>query len=195
MAIDRTSPKGRVIGIDIIPAQPPKGVSTLQGNFLSPTVQEELKRFLRDTNRGRLKEERSILLHRNEGSGVSETDHGDEVSSETLAERSVSYFERETRAETDGHASNYDGEGEGEGHKNAEDEAHGRIVDVILSDMSEPWAQTDGFWKRSLSDPYNRMMNTSGNPFRDHVGSMVRSLFGSFQINQPTDCPLDSCFA
>lgn len=47
------------------------------------------------------------------------------------------------------------------------------IVDVVLSDMSAPWEQTEGFWKRSLSDPYYRMMNTSGINFRDHAGSMV----------------------
>lgn len=46
-------------------------------------------------------------------------------------------------------------------------------VDVVLSDMSAPWHQTSGFWKRSLSEPYNRMMNTSGVNFRDHAGSMV----------------------
>ncbi|PKX98559.1 putative ribosomal RNA large subunit methyltransferase J [Aspergillus novofumigatus IBT 16806] len=48
-----------------------------------------------------------------------------------------------------------------------------RTVDVVLSDMCAPWFQTTGFWKRSLSDPYNRMMNTSGVNFRDHAGSMV----------------------
>jgi 21S rRNA (uridine2791-2'-O)-methyltransferase len=48
-----------------------------------------------------------------------------------------------------------------------------RTVDVVLSDMSAPWYQTSGFWKRSLSAPYNRMMNTSGVSFRDHAGSMV----------------------
>jgi 21S rRNA (uridine2791-2'-O)-methyltransferase len=52
----------------------------------------------------------------------------------------------------------------------------GRAVDVVLSDMSEPWDQTAGFYKKSLSDPYFRMMNTSGNAFRDHAGSMVRHL-------------------
>jgi 21S rRNA (uridine2791-2'-O)-methyltransferase len=51
----------------------------------------------------------------------------------------------------------------------------GRAVDVVLSDMSEPWDQTAGFYKKSLSDPYFRLMNTSGNAFRDHAGSMVRS--------------------
>lgn len=48
----------------------------------------------------------------------------------------------------------------------------GRMVDVVLSDMSEPWPQTYGFWLNTLSNPYNRMMNTSGNAFRDHAGSM-----------------------
>lgn len=48
-----------------------------------------------------------------------------------------------------------------------------RVVDVVLSDMSAPWEQTTGFWKRSLSNPYFRMMNTSGINFKDHAGSMV----------------------
>lgn len=48
-----------------------------------------------------------------------------------------------------------------------------KTVDVVLSDMSAPWDQTTGFWNRSLSDPYRRMMNTSGVSFKDHVGSMV----------------------
>ena len=55
------------------------------------------------------------------------------------------------------------------------DMQQGRAVDVVLSDMSEPWDQTAGFYKKSLSDPYFRMMNTSGNAFRDHAGSMVGS--------------------
>ena len=50
-----------------------------------------------------------------------------------------------------------------------------RNADVVLSDMWEPWEQTEGFWKRSLSNPYYRMMNTSGVVFRDHANSMVRT--------------------
>lgn len=52
-----------------------------------------------------------------------------------------------------------------------------RLVDVVLSDMSAPWAQTEGFWIKSVSNPYYRMMNTSGMPFRDHAGSMVCTPF------------------
>jgi 21S rRNA (uridine2791-2'-O)-methyltransferase len=62
-----------------------------------------------------------------------------------------------------------------EGHRgeSEHDSDEMRLVDVVLSDMSAPWEMTDGFWKRSLSDPHYRMMNTSGMSFRDHAGSMV----------------------
>lgn len=46
VALERTKPTGRIVGIDIIPAQPPKGVSTIQGNFLSPSVQQLVKDYL-----------------------------------------------------------------------------------------------------------------------------------------------------
>lgn len=44
--MDRTRPNGKVIGIDLIPAQPPKGVATFQGDFLSPAVQKMVKEFI-----------------------------------------------------------------------------------------------------------------------------------------------------
>ncbi|KAL1999894.1 hypothetical protein VTN02DRAFT_3850 [Thermoascus thermophilus] len=53
VAVSRTQPNGRVLGVDIIPAQPPKGVSTIQGNFLSPEIQAYVREFLRDPDRGR----------------------------------------------------------------------------------------------------------------------------------------------
>lgn len=71
------------------------------------------------------------------------------------------YFEAESRAERTADLP---------GHEHLEE----RVVDVVLSDMSAPWEQTEGFWIKSISNPYYRMMNTSGMPFRDHAGSMVR---------------------
>ncbi|ROV95742.1 hypothetical protein VMCG_07610 [Cytospora schulzeri] len=38
VAAERTGPRGVVVGIDLIPAQPPKGVTSIQGDFLSPRV-------------------------------------------------------------------------------------------------------------------------------------------------------------
>jgi 23S rRNA U2552 (ribose-2'-O)-methylase RlmE/FtsJ len=168
VAVDRTSPGGRVIGIDIIPAQPPKGVSTIQGNFLSESVQEEVKNFLRDPDRGRPTQQRFL------------TDEGlaQPLTEEELEVVSTDYLELERRAELPTH----DGEGteQSTGRKSRKqiEEAEGRMVDVVLSDMCEPWEQITGFWKKSLSDPYHRMMNTSGNNFRDHAGSMVRISLG-----------------
>jgi 21S rRNA (uridine2791-2'-O)-methyltransferase len=54
VALDRTAPDGRVVGIDIIPAQPPRGVSTIQGDFLSPGVQGMVKQFLVEGEKRRL---------------------------------------------------------------------------------------------------------------------------------------------
>ncbi|CAI7586087.1 unnamed protein product [Penicillium manginii] len=137
VAVNRTQPGGRVLGVDLIPAQPPKGVSTIQGNFLNPEIQAYILEFLRNPNRGRPRPPGAI----------------DEALTSAL------------ETETDGTATKTE----------AEKLVNERTVDVVLSDMSAPWQQTTGFWKRSLSNPYNRMMNTSGNAFRDHAGSMVLS--------------------
>ena len=142
-----TKPSGRVLGVDIIPAQPPRGVSTIQGNFLSPAVQDSIKAFLQDPDRGRTLKPQ--VYSRSE-----------ETESDVAVDASLAkgYIERGRQVEI----------------ADEEDEAHAaRTVDVVLSDMCEPWEQTDGFFTRTLSNPYRRMMNTSGMPFRDHAGSMV----------------------
>lgn len=149
VAVERTKPNGRIVGIDIIPAQPPKGVSTIQGNFLSPEVREEVRRFLSDPDRGRPKQQ----LFSTDGEGA-------------LIEPERSYIDLERHAD-DQALTTKKGKGK--------EDPKGRMVDVVLSDMSAPWEQTTGFWKRTLSNPYVRMMNTSGIDFRDHAGSMVNS--------------------
>jgi len=53
------------------------------------------------------------------------------------------------------------------------DGAERGTADVVLSDMSEPWPQTQGFWKSSLTEAYFRMMNVSGIRVKDHADSMV----------------------
>lgn len=145
VAVERTKPNGRIIGIDIIPAQPPKGVSTIQGNFLSKEVQAEIKKFLIDPHRGRPRNQ--MLASTAQGPDLQIPDA---VALGDVPE---------------------DGPAGDKGRKLKEES--GKTIDIVLSDMSAPWEQTNGFWKRSLSNPYIRMMNTSGIPFRDHTGSMV----------------------
>ncbi|KAL5348801.1 2' O-ribose methyltransferase [Pseudogymnoascus australis] len=144
VAVERTKPNGRIIGIDIIPAQPPKGVSTIQGNFLTKEVQAEIKKFLIDPHRGR---PRNQML----ASTAQEPD-------------------LQTPGAVTAEDPQEDGPARDKGKKLKDGSE--KTIDIVLSDMSAPWEQTNGFWKRSLSNPYIRMMNTSGIPFRDHTGSM-----------------------
>ncbi|KAI1380716.1 FtsJ-like methyltransferase [Hypoxylon crocopeplum] len=142
VALERTKPNGRIVGIDVIPAQPPRGVSTIQGNFLSPSVQQLVKDYLVE------------FAQRKPAVADVEPSEGGSV----VTER-PSYIDAE-RAESV----------ESDQEESPEDD--GRLVDVVLSDMSAPWMQTTGFSSNTLSNPYYRMMNTSGMSFRDHAGSM-----------------------
>ncbi|ETS81428.1 hypothetical protein PFICI_06430 [Pestalotiopsis fici W106-1] len=148
VAQERTKPSGQIVGIDLIPAQPPKGVSTIQGNFLNPAVQNLVKEYLREFSRKPPQYRKSA--EDEEGTIL------DAAEFESLIKGKPSYIDAE-RADTAEHAPFDDG---------------GRLVDVVLSDMSEPWPQTSGFSSNTLSNPYRRMMNTSGMSFRDHAGSM-----------------------
>jgi 21S rRNA (uridine2791-2'-O)-methyltransferase len=134
-------------------------VSTIQGNFLSKEVQAEVKRFLNDPNRGRLKQQ--LYLASTGGPYLSTPDS-------VLFQESYIDMERQADAHN-----NLDDEITTGKKSRRQLEDAGKTVDVVLSDMSAPWEQTSGFWKRSLNVPYIRMMNTSGIPFRDHAGSMV----------------------
>jgi len=150
VAIDLTKPRGRVLGVDLLPVQPPKGVSTIQGNFLSPDIQAEIKSFLRDPDRGRLRQP-SLFSTASESTNQS-----------TLEDEATGYLERESHEKTP----------DEEEAASKELEHADKCVDLVLSDMWEPWDPLDGLHKRSISNPYFRLMNTSGNAFRDHAGSM-----------------------
>lgn len=95
VALERTKPHGRVIGIDLIPAQPPRGVITFQGDFLSPMVQKLVKDLLLETRRKEPVQRTTI----------SEDDHSDD---EAHIHQS-SYIDIERHASqnspTDGHES------------------------------------------------------------------------------------------
>ena len=163
--MNRTAPEGRVIGIDVIPAQPPRGVSTIQGNFLSPDIQDDVRAYVRDPTLGRPRKQTM-------------SEEPDGLTEAQVDEMERGYIDIERQAHMEG----IEVDTQAAGNESSEaklsvkerDLRDGRVVDVVLSDMSEPWDQVAGFYKKSLSDPYFRMMNTSGNPFRDHAGSMVR---------------------
>ncbi|KAJ0167948.1 rRNA methyltransferase 2, mitochondrial [Colletotrichum tanaceti] len=169
VAVERTKPNGRILGIDIIPAQPPKGVSTIQGNFLSPDVRDMVKEHLSRAKSRRTSPPPPPPLSEDEQDDESSAE--DDGGASALIEDKPSYIDMERAASSEAAAT--------EAPPSAMDMAEtkkGRLVDIVLSDMSAPWDQTSGFGVNSLSNPYHRMMNTSGVAFRDHAGSMVRLL-------------------
>ncbi|KAK5056846.1 hypothetical protein LTR84_012378 [Exophiala bonariae] len=167
VAIDLTKPRGRVLGVDLIPVQPPKGVSAIQGNFLSPDVQAEIKSFLRDPDKGRLRQSHPIFEVGSENPSPTNSDLATAVDQMKIEEEETGYLERQHSLGT---------AVEEEGDQEKQDEAAAqhldKTVDVVLSDMWEPWDPLDGMYKKTISNPYRRLMNTSGNAFRDHAGSM-----------------------
>ena len=168
VAVNRIQPGGRVIGIDVIPAQPPKGVSTIQGDFLSPNVREEVRRYVQDPDKGRARPRLSMSR------AIEESDDG--LTEEELEEQSMDVIEQERHHDQEDERLSARDAGSSSSDMPSQtklDAMEGRVVHVVLSDMSEPWAQTASTWIRSISNPYRRMMNTSGMPFRDHAGSMV----------------------
>ncbi|KAF7858711.1 uncharacterized protein EAF02_011035 [Botrytis sinoallii] len=174
VAYERTQPHGRILGIDIIPAQPPQGVSTIQGNFLSRRVQKSVKNFLLDPERGR---PRRPLFSTPSSEDV---ENDKDPATFDIAASEPSYIDLERQMDDHEYEHDHDaGEirpSQSQSHEQLESQEPGKdaskMVHVVLSDMCAPWEQTTGFWKRSLSDPYNRMMNTTGIKFFDHAGSM-----------------------
>lgn len=94
VALDMVTPRGRILGVDIIPAQPPRGASTIQGNFTCPGVQASIRQFLSDPERGRLPHDSQIF-------------HDGEAAVQDVQEAGRGYIERERML---------GGEAHGEGH-------------------------------------------------------------------------------
>ncbi|TKA83268.1 hypothetical protein B0A55_00805 [Friedmanniomyces simplex] len=169
VAVNRTAPGGRVVGIDVIPAQPPRGVSTLQGDFLSPAIREEMRKFVADPDRGRPRGAGGLSHSRGDGE-----DEGG-ITEEQLDEESKGVVEL-GKAATGGITTtttrSSTAKAAAASAQKAQDVAAGRMVNVVLSDMCEPWPLATSTWVKSVSNPWRRMMNTSGMAFRDHAGSM-----------------------
>ena len=165
-----------MIGIDVIPAQPPKGASSIQGNFLSGEVREEVRLYVQNPMHGRARPRHSLARR------AEDVDEEDVVTERELEEEGKGVVEHGKHMDdsTSSHSLDPEGDSVGENKQLSQkelDEKAGRVVDVVLSDMCEPWPLVANTWVKSVSNPYRRMMNTSGMAFRDHAGSMVHPPF------------------
>lgn len=144
VAHERTGPKGRVLGVDILPCEPPPGVSSIQSNILSKKTHELIRLFFSEHFRLNKHDE----IHKDHGyfQHVLEDDLNRLEESETY--RNIPNPVGNTR--------------------NVEQYP----IDVIISDMYESWPQITGYWNNLTNAAYYRMANTSGLAIRDHYQSI-----------------------
>ncbi|KAF3923314.1 hypothetical protein ABW21_db0202915 [Orbilia brochopaga] len=168
VAVAKTAPGGRVIGIDLLPAPPPKGASSIQGNFLDPYIQASVRRYLSDPSRGRARVRPTLLPSSDDKSTASKQATTTTTPPVLQLDNTASqgYIAQERRD------SRHDEEEEKAAEKPTQAEKERNTVDVVLSDMCEPWPQTYGFHLNTVITPYKRLMNTSGVPIKDHTWSM-----------------------
>lgn len=123
----------KILGVDILPCKPPRGVNSIQANIMSKKTHGLIKEFFGSEGEEFMKQ----LRKRTEVSRPSSPEVEYEAPLQGYGERSD------------------------------------LPVDVILSDMYEPFPQVTGFWNNTTNNAYYRMANTSGLRIKDHVNSVV----------------------
>lgn len=190
VAVEKTSPNGKIVGVDILFATPPEGVTAIQGNFLTKSVQDEVHRLVCDPHLGRRipkgkilisdeedvqQQQREVEMGNDSNDETEQSIDGEEIHRRDLElnmARTAIDLEKETVQKSDNTVADDDKESSPLDKYN---------VDVVLSDMCAPIFQNSGFWLRSVNDPFVRMANTSGLAVRDHGASIVSEKdLGSF---------------
>lgn len=162
VAHECTKPNGRVIGVDLLLAEPPVGVTAIQGNFLDPVTQLEVETLLANPKRGRFKGL--------DGGAQQPLEELDELSIQSSSESNNGAMEgiqSETNVDNDGSTSKSKSKSKLKSKRDQTSKA-----DVVISDMCGIWPLTTGFWMNSINQSY-RLANSSGIIARDHASSIV----------------------
>lgn len=152
VALERCPAKSKILGVDLLPYQPPSGASALQGNILSKATHERIKDFFTLSaleKNGQLFNDVEILSKN--GNKLEDIEYSSIVAKEV----EMGQLMDDAKLKRD-----------------ANDIKFQYPVDVILSDMYVPFPQITGFSNATTNEVYFRMANTSGLAFRDHMMSM-----------------------
>lgn len=150
VARQRCHPDSMIMGVDILPCDPPKGVSALQANILSQRTQDLIRLY--------------FVKHHNVESFLENNDS--KSSSKSINDIE---FEEELHNEEE-----YREVFEPDEIDDKKEPIQSELlpIDVILSDMYVPLPRLDGFSSNITNQPYHRLMNTSGVAIRDHLLSV-----------------------
>lgn len=161
VALERCPHGSKILGVDILPYQPPNGASSLQGNILSKGTHELIKNFFRLSDfekKNKVFEEVEIISAGGRPVEKIESDV-------SIVEQEVELnqmIERRIKDET-----------QNELEKDKEMDLKLLYpVDIVLSDMYVPFTKYSGYSSATTNNPYYRMANTTGLTFKDHMMSM-----------------------
>lgn len=110
VAVERTQPRGRVLGIDLLPAVPPKGASAIQGNFLDEGARGLVRGWVVEVE-GRWRREREERERKKEGGEGEELERPSYIDMERAAAKEMEGVEGLIAGEE---ARGEEGVGEGE---------------------------------------------------------------------------------
>ncbi|GME95103.1 unnamed protein product [Ambrosiozyma monospora] len=164
--VEKCHPDSKILGVDILPYDPPSGVSTMQANILSKQTHRLIRDFFRKSDQEReLKAARTMDIQSSSGGTIASITNESLVASELendSDERSESHNSNKgTKEKTIKSVEEIEAERENE-----------RPIDVVVSDMYEPFLQVSGYHSRTTNLPYFRMANMTGLALKDHLASM-----------------------
>lgn len=151
VARKRCNPESMILGVDILPCEPPEGVSSLQANILSKKTQDLIRLYF-----NKHKRLDDVL---NDVDNIHK-DHGFLEPSPSII--TDPEFEHELKDEEEYR----------EVFSSDNKIPQQQPIDVILSDMYVPLPRLTGFTNNITNLPYYRLMNTSGVAIRDHLLSV-----------------------
>lgn len=163
VALDKCPRQSKILGVDILPYQPPRGVSSMQANILSKRTHENIRNFFqKKDNKSMMEEFEDVEITTVGGKKLTVTEG-------TIQGANSASIDTYSRPQDKSPGSNQPVDSEQEKHL---EEAKNWPVDVVLSDMYAPFLQITGYASKTTNIPYARMANTSGLAVRDHEMSM-----------------------
>ena len=162
VALDRSPRGSKILGVDILPYQPPDGASTLQGNILSKGTHQQIKNFFTLSQL----EKKDKIFNDVEIISSSKTTPEPMESDASILEKEIEVSQLMGMELSN---KNIDIAKPGSPDSNL---TACYPVDVVLSDMYAPFVRDSGFSSATTNNPYFRMANTTGLALKDHVMSM-----------------------
>ncbi|GMM27476.1 21S rRNA (uridine2791-2'-O) methyltransferase [Martiniozyma asiatica (nom. inval.)] len=174
VALDRCPKGSTIVGVDILPYDPPIGVSTIQGNILSKMTHKLIREMflLSELNKRRLNIKNLESVVDKESEEFSELIEIEKIIDELSINKKIQCDNdsSSTSSSVQAHQSDFDIEINRK--LNIDKNKLLYPIDVIISDMYVPFPQVTGFNSTTTNVPFFRMANTSGVAIKDHAMSI-----------------------